>query len=104
MAWTGLRGGGDSVACLPTVALLPSDLERTGGTMRNLLALAVVGSLSLSLIGCSTPCRLTPDPDCDRTKADHVCAEICAPENVQEDDFSEVEDQQASHSSERVDS
>jgi hypothetical protein len=64
--------------------------------MRNSLALAVLGTVSLLLIGCFTPCRVTPDPDCDRTKTNHVCPDICAAEDEAEEDSPEMEDQEAS--------
>ena len=79
-------------------------MERMGATMRQLLvAFTVAGSLSLSLIGCSTPCKIVEDPNCDKTKTDHECLFICAPDNGEEtDDSGEMNSEQESSSSESV--
>jgi hypothetical protein len=88
---------------LPTVAKLPSDDGKLGATMSRLLAaLTVVGSLSL--LGCSSPCRIVEDPDCDKTETDHNCLFLCAPENGEQiDDSDEMENEQEFDSSDGVD-
>lgn len=49
--------------------------------MRQLLAM-MLGTMMVvglvALLGCSPPCKLTPDPDCDWTKVDHHCMYLCA--------------------------
>ena len=72
--------------------------------MRQLLAaLTVIGSLSLPLIGCGPPCKVTRDPDCDYTKTFNNCRDLCVTENGEQIDDFEADDEQESNSSEGVD-
>lgn len=71
--------------------------------MRRLIAvLAVLGSFSVPLLGCSV-CVVVDDPDCDRTETGHKCRQVCADNGEQEDDFGETDDEQESTGSEDVD-
>lgn len=47
------------------------------------LIVGVAPMLGLVLgLGCNAPCVLTPDPDCDRTKTNHHCVDVCADNEI----------------------
>lgn len=58
----------------------------------------LIGALCVHWSGCAAPCPVIPERDCDRTKSDHNCRDVCANEE-QVDEGEEAEEIRAPNAS-----